>query len=290
MGRIMAWAVAETGDPLIGLTFGRAIVPQAFHALGYSLQASRHLLDFGTRLARHFRVVSSGARVRFRVTDAIAALEFDVHPLVPQAAQDAMLVFLVRFVTELSGGACRPNHVELCCPIPADAGARHREALGCPVEFDRDVARICYDRSEAELPFVGASDELAGHNDQIVVNYLARLDRADIEVRVKALASRCLPGGKVSKSDIAAQLHMSPRTLQHRLAQRNRTFVGLIDELRRELACAYLEDPHKAIGEVSYLVGFADPSNFGRAFKRWTGYTPVEYRDARGQAVADAKP
>lgn len=286
MTRVLEWVVAETGDPLVGLDLGRTIRPQAFHALGHSLESSCHLRDFGTRITRYFRLVSSAATARFVADDEAVAIEFDLQDGVAIPAEDAILVFLVGFVRELSGGACVPNRIEQRRPVPPDGGARHRDALGCPVAFGRERVRICYDRSLLDGPFVGASAELAEHNDKVVVDYLAKLDRSDIEARVKALAIRSLPGGRVSKSAIAAQLHMSPRTLQHRLAQCNRTFNGLIDELRRDLAKAYLENPTSTVGEVSFLLGFSDASNFSRAFKRWTGLTPDRFRKSRGAPVA----
>lgn len=56
------------------------------------------------------------------------------------------------------------------------------------------------------------------------------------------------------------------------------SFKQLLDETRRELAAQYLQDSHRRIGEITYLLGFSEPSNFTRAFRRWTGLSPNEYR------------
>ena len=79
-------------------------------------------------------------------------------------------------------------------------------------------------------------------------------------------------------STIARKLHMSPRSLQRRLQGENTSFATVLFELRRDLAQRYLRDERIAIGEVGFLLGFLDVAAFQRAFKRWTGTTPAQYR------------
>ncbi|MBK6533536.1 MAG: helix-turn-helix transcriptional regulator [Deltaproteobacteria bacterium] len=82
---------------------------------------------------------------------------------------------------------------------------------------------------------------------------------------------------------VAAQLRMSERSLQRRLADEGESFDAIVDALRRDLALRYLADPKIAVAEVAYLLGYSEPSPFHRAFKRWTGRTPAEAR--RGASV-----
>ena len=80
----------------------------------------------------------------------------------------------------------------------------------------------------------------------------------------------------------AAHLRTSPRTLKRRLQEEGTTFQDLLDSVRCDLAKRYLEEPRLALGEVSFLLGFSEPSAFHRAFKRWTGKTPLAYRQRDG--------
>jgi AraC-like DNA-binding protein len=77
---------------------------------------------------------------------------------------------------------------------------------------------------------------------------------------------------------VAQALHVSQRTLQRRLQDEGASFQRLLDDSRRELAEQYLAQPNLTLLEVAYLLGFADPSNFFRAFRRWFDLTPGEYR------------
>jgi AraC-like DNA-binding protein len=86
---------------------------------------------------------------------------------------------------------------------------------------------------------------------------------------------------------MARQLNMSRRTLQRKLAESNTTYQKLVDDTRRDLALRFLEDPRKSITDVTFLLGFSSQSAFTRAFRRWTGMSPTQFREQR-QAPAPA--
>ena len=181
-------------------------------------------------------------------------------------------------MSELSDGRFRPRRIELRCTPPAGVAQRYQRFYGCPIVFGtRDMA-IVFDKNLLDVPLATGSEELAQHNDQVVRAYLDKLDRADLENRVRSLVIDALPSGRVTKAAIGRRLGLSARTLQTRLGQRGSSFVALIDSTRRALACAYLEDSSASISEIAYLVGFTDTSNFSRAFKRWTGVSPRDHR------------
>jgi AraC-like DNA-binding protein len=75
---------------------------------------------------------------------------------------------------------------------------------------------------------------------------------------------------------------MSPRTLGRRLAEEGTTFSELLDDLRRQLALRYVGTETHGLSEVAFLLGFSDVAAFYRAFKRWTGRTPLQYRHSQG--------
>jgi len=74
---------------------------------------------------------------------------------------------------------------------------------------------------------------------------------------------------------------VSLRSLQRRLRDEETSYSQLLDETRRELAMQYIRRSRMSINEITYLLGFSEPSNFSRAFKRWTGHSPTEHRQTR---------
>jgi AraC-like DNA-binding protein len=108
---------------------------------------------------------------------------------------------------------------------------------------------------------------------------LARYPREDSLIeRFRALTKDELKGGDASLEVLAARLGMSARTLQRKLRALGTSHQELLDEMRKALAVRYLAEPDVAVCEVAYLLGFSESSAFHRAFKRWTGTTPSEFR------------
>jgi AraC-like DNA-binding protein len=99
-------------------------------------------------------------------------------------------------------------------------------------------------------------------------------------MQVKTKLIQELPSGNISEEIIAEDLYMSQRSLQRRLREEGTTYKELLNETRRDLAAQYIKASSVSINEITYLLGFSEPSNFSRAFKRWTGVSPSEYRQS----------
>jgi len=96
--------------------------------------------------------------------------------------------------------------------------------------------------------------------------------------KVKAVIIDQLPSGNVTNEKVARSLYMSSRKLQRQLQSAGTTFYTLLDEVRQDLAQKYLRAQDSSITEIGFLLGFSESSAFSRAFKRWMGVTPSEYR------------
>lgn len=95
---------------------------------------------------------------------------------------------------------------------------------------------------------------------------------------VHATVASFLCRGEPVLAKIAARLALSPRTLQRRLGERGLSLRRLVEDVRRERCASLLADTHITMAEVAFELGFTEPSPFYRAFKRWTGMTPSQFR------------
>ena len=98
-----------------------------------------------------------------------------------------------------------------------------------------------------------------------------------------------LPDGPPSQQQIAEALHVSNRTLQRKLKDEGTSFMDLLQDTRMQLARRYLRQPSRSVVETAYLLGFSEPSTFSRAFKRWTGVAPAEYRSGEEQKAKEKR-
>jgi AraC-like DNA-binding protein len=275
--QLLAAAVELTGDPYFGLYAANFLHTANLHALGYAMLASGTLRELCERLTRNFRLLTGTSRPALIEAGDAARLEFFLVAESPPLSDDAFGLFLARLISTLSDGKVRPTRMELHRPTPPDGGVRHRREFGCPVSFGAPHTAFVFDSKGLDVPLTGACRELAEQNERIVVGYLAKLDRNDIRMRVRALLLQELDSGEVTKESIAKKLCMSPRTLQIKLAKSDTTFQDVVNETRRALACGYIENSGMSITEIAYTLGFSDTSNFSRAFRRWTGRSPRAY-------------
>ena len=278
------WQLATdvTKDSCFGLTVASFWHPTTLHALGYSWLASDNLGEAFTRLVRYTRIVNTAAGGVFcieqdedyykLVTDPS---KYRFHPI--PAAADAGVAMILIMCRSAYGDSFQPLRVLFRHGAPQDRG-RFESMIGAPVEFDQENYELWMDPGVVTEPLATANPELVRINDQIVTDYLAQIDHKDIVNRVRSRLIERLPQGQVGEEQIASGLHLSSRSLQRKLREQGVSFKQLLDSTRRELARQYVRNSQHSLIEIAFLLGFSEPGNFTRAFKRWYGVSPSQYR------------
>ncbi|WP_108785035.1 AraC family transcriptional regulator [Falsiruegeria mediterranea] len=105
-----------------------------------------------------------------------------------------------------------------------------------------------------------------------------RTNQMSFSARVRMALMDLLPSGQSNASAISRELNVSKRSLYRYLAHEGQSFQGILDGIRTELSLEYLQDDELSVDEISYLLAFSDPNSFYRAFKGWTGLTPLQAR------------
>ena len=279
--RLWALAVQVSGDPAIGLRVSRFVSPTTFHALGYALVASGSLREVFERIVRYHPVVSDalklelsreGERYRFRL------LQPPGSPAPALEAIDAFAAIYVRTCRNRLGRDYAPLAVYLRRPEPVDPTPWHT-VFRAPLFFGAEEDRLEFAARDFDSHLDDANPELAEHNETVLKRTLAQLQPLTWERKVRAAIEAQLPDGEPSAERIAQALHLSVRSLQRHLADEGCRFDALLSDCRQNLALQHLRDPQCSLAEISHLLGFADTSSFNRAFKRWTGMTPGQFRE-----------
>jgi AraC-like DNA-binding protein len=265
MGEIWTRAVDVTGDPMFGLTVGRNVRPSDFYVLGHAWLASASLLDAMQCLCRYAKVLSTvigDVRLQ-RNEDSIALVErFPNKELMPnKAAKDgayAALMNMCEFVKR------RPVHpVSVALVVPADYGSDEYDRLfRCPITYGADADRFVFTVGDLEEPLSGSIPEIADAAGRIAASYIASLDK------------------RVDQDTVASRLYRSKSTLQRQLKSEGSSYREILESTRRSLAEQYLKDGTYTQAQIAFMTGFADQSNFARAFRRWTGVSPGQFQKA----------
>ncbi|WAE50760.1 AraC family transcriptional regulator [Stutzerimonas sp. R40042] len=287
MTRLWQRAVEVSGNPAIGLDMARQARPAALNVVGYALMSSRNLQDGFARLVRYQRIIAEGADLDFQPCAQGYRLSLTIHgDRLPPARQSAegSLAGCLTFCRWLTGTALRPLEVSFQGPAPDDLEP-YRQLFQAPLRFGAARYALLFRQADVEAPLPTANEALAQLHDRFAGEYLSRFVDTRVMHQARQMLCRMLPQGEPRRETVAQALCLSERTLQRRLQEEGSSFQKLLDDTRRDLAVQYLCQPDLAPLAIAYLLGFADPSNFYRAFKRWFGVTPGEYRLAlRGHA------
>ena len=281
MCRLWDLVIEVTGDQCFGLNTVKHFHPTSLHALGFAWLASRTLKEALERTERYSRIVTSAAEVTFKETTEGYIFRMDVSDASSSrtARADAGMATVFHLCRLSYGDEFVPIRTEMKHPAP-NCYQRFTEFYGSRVLFDSKYNQFLFDKHHIEKNLPTANVELARTSESIVRDYLAKMDRDDIVMQVKTKLTSNLSSGAITEKKMADLLHMSPRSLQRKLEAQQQTYRNLLDQTRQELALQYIQDTRLSIGEMTYLLGFSEASNFTRAFKRWTGQSPREYRKA----------
>lgn len=282
--RILADVVEQTNDPFLGLREAEYFLPTHLGPLGFAWLASANLHEALTRLQRYSRVIKDKLIIEVSEKQSIINVEISYAPSVmPIYHRDtADLSVLVKMCRFIYGNEWNPLQVHLAYPEPADI-SYYFSYFRCPVVFDATGNGLQIDKAIAQKRATGANEHLASLNDHAVARYLAHRSREDIVSRARVAILGLLSEGKTSEDSVAERLHLSTRQLNRKLKGEDTSFRDLLRECRQELAEQYIKDSTRSLTEISYLLGFSEPSSFSRAYRRWTGSSPTE---ARGAAQA----
>ncbi len=283
--RLWDRAAALTADPLFGLHAAAAIRPGAFDVLDYAVRTAPYVRTALQRLARYNRLVHDLASFAVLPAGEAVRIEhrFDGASVRPcRQATEFTLASLVVVASQLGGQPVQALAVEFAHAAPGPAEDYGR-VFGVTPRFDAPVSCLVLAAEvlDRAVPAAdpGLSRIVTAHAEQLLAAHARAPVTFAAQVRHQ-LAER-MADGPMTLAQVARRLHLSERSLQRRLEAEGTRFAELVDDVRRELALRYVADERLALGEVAYLLGFAEPSPFHRAFKRWTGTTPLAARRAR---------
>jgi AraC-like DNA-binding protein len=269
-------AATESGDPLFGLHVGGLARPGMLHALGLGIVSSTSVLSALKRIERYSSVVSTNGRFVLMQEGNTVSLETrptEATVMPTTHALEAAVAILCRILSLCAGPCACPLQVRLPHQPTAPVDD-YRAILHCPVEFGAPNVALVFDAELAAEPVLTGNPELAAEADRISARYVEGLAPDSAAARVRALLLKAMPSGELDQDGIARALNQSTSTLQRRLREEGTSYQRLLDGTRRDLAVEYLKAGRHSLADIAFLLGFADQSNFTRAFRRWTGRTP----------------
>lgn len=275
---LLEQALSRQTDPLFALREARRLSLKAFPWLGLSLLAST---DLGTGLARLIELeplVWDGSQLRLEVEGEQARLVWEpAWPLPPAVIELALAGWAL-----LSPALAGVQAAELQLGFRHAARApleRYRELLGCEPRFGQAQTSLAFPAAWLQRELRLADPAAA---EWVLAEARRRLAEGPsgwrLETRLRAACLSALPGPLPEAAGLATRLGLSPRLLRERLQSQGLRLRSLQDEVRRDAACWWLRHSSAELADIADACGFSEQSAFQRAFRRWTGRTPGQWR------------
>lgn len=273
-------AESKTGDAAIGLHAGETVDPDRMGLVGHVFFNCDTLGDAVIQYVRLHRLINESVHLRLEQTADLAILSWEVDQPAHYCRQD--------MDRTLSAVVNRARHfihpqldiawVSVAHPEPAYA-AEYRRILDCSVTFGEPAMALAFNAQYLTRPIPHRNPYVHSAMLQQVNSLLARVQtRRRFSRKVRRLISQQMASERIDADSLARQLHMSRQTLYRRLKKEGKSFQELVEHVRQDKALRYVASDRYALGEIAFLLGFSELSAFSRAFKRWTGESPAQYR------------
>jgi AraC-like DNA-binding protein len=272
-------SLESSGDPALGLRAGEVIEPGDFDVLEYAAQSCTTLREAIGCVSRYVRLLSDVAEISLVESGETATLRFRIDASVPPAANDFVVALFVMKARRDTAIQDLVTEVQFAHP-PTTYVAEYARVFGTKaITFAAPCNAIVMRRERLDTPMQRANPRVSAAFELQVRHLLEKLQaNRTMRGRVRELVFAELSHGNITMESVARKLAMSVATLRRRLEEEDTRFSEIVESLREELARQYLREKVHATSEVAFLLGFADVISFHKAFKRWTGQTPTEFR------------
>lgn len=280
--QVLEEAARQSGCDNFGLRYGQQFRPQALGLLGYVGLCSETLEDALRNFAAAFPYHQHSSLIR--LVDCGECYRFDYqvqHDAILDRRQDAELTMgmVANLLRHVLGESWAPRAVTFEHRRPQQ-WQEHVEVFGAPVQFARPCNSLLVSKGDLQGRLMPERDANLLFLVQDVIRRLGEQDAGPSLVESAGSQIRlALVRGEPVLEQIAEQLGLTALGLQRRLRDAGLSFTQLVEQTRRELALHYLRQ-RRPISELAPLLGYSETSAFSRAFRRWFGVSPRQWRDA----------
>lgn len=279
LARLLHRVMVDSDDEFMGLAAEQARFG-IFTLLAERLIHSATLRDALQETGRFYRLVTGS--VLFEIKEAADMTRLTLQMAEPRQDPDFVMTELLmliwhRFPSWLIAEVIPLNAVHMCMPAPPHR-AEYPLLFPCPALFEQEENALLLPSYMMDRPVQRSAEQLRRYLAKVPLVWFRKLQfAAQLSERVTHLLKHCDNLQRISVEHVAAQLHMTSRTLRRKLTAEGTQFQSLKDTVRREKAIFWLSQ-NASIKEVALHTGYTETASFVRAFKSWTGLSPGQYK------------
>ena len=279
--RLYQAAASAANDPDLGLKVGRVTFLRGLNLQLYLAKVCKSFRDYLNLMPSTVKLRGDIGRVTMhREVDLI---ELRWEPLLLETGRkrfisDEILAASAGIFNSLCVMPVRVMKASFSYAKPQDI-SKLEDTFGRNITFDQAYSSLFFQREALTYPMLQQDYHEGPDHSHPFRDFFEDQDPSDqLLFTLKQSIVQYLPEGEVTIDKLANSLHMSRRTLQRRLSDRDTNFLQVLQEVRSRVALRYLSDDRLGITEIAFLLGYADQGSFSSAFKSWHGVAPRDYR------------
>lgn len=273
-------AAQAAGCPSFGLRMAESRQLSDFGVMSLLISQQPTLRDALATFIGYRHLVNESVAILLEAAGKAVIIRQEVVLNAPSRQATELAIGVVfRMCRALLGPHWQPLSVNFTHPAPADLRV-HRRLFGCPLEFGSEFNGIVCLAADLDAPNPTGDPAMARYAQRFV-DTLPRVNEPSIGRDVRNAVYLMLPMGRATCEAVAQGLGLSLRTMQRQLDEAGETFTDILNEVRRELARRYVENPQYSLLRVSELLGYGSASSFTRWFSAQFGESPVVWRRKR---------
>lgn len=279
LGRLLTLCVACTKCPHFGLLVGRRATILSLGLVGRLMQQSETVGEAMRALVSNLSIQNRGSVPSLTISGDTALFTFSVYQPEAESADqiaDGSLAVAVNALRALCGPDWNPIEVLLPRAAPMDQ-APYRRHFRAPVRFNQESAIVVFPARDLEIRIAGADPVMRALLDERI-QQMKGSQGSEFSDDIRRLLRMRLTSNHCSAEDIAELLDMHRRTLSRRLKGSGMGYRAIANEIRFEIARQLLTDTQVPLGQIAAALGYSEASAFTRAFRRWSGQTPTNWR------------
>jgi AraC-like DNA-binding protein len=272
-------AIQRTGDRSLGLRAARAVALGDCGALDYMLWSALTVRSACEIAARYARLVNDTLDCRLEVRSDRAVFRIESRPALPLEVEDFLVACMYRVHVEAWVRGSAQFECWFMHEAPADMSEYIATLGSVRCRFSAPFTAFVFPSDHLDVGLTHADPKLNWViRDLVDINFAEMPTNPAFTQRLRAVLEREVLGGVLSGERIARLMRISRRTLARRLEAEGTGFYEQVDQVRRTTALGYVAGSDLPFTELTRLLGFSHVASFYRAFKRWTGQTPADYR------------
>ncbi|MGK0444763.1 MAG: AraC-like DNA-binding protein [Bermanella sp.] len=278
---LLTYGAKQLGYDDLGFRIGMWGDSGRWGLLGHLVDCCQSITQALELQHRYQSLVGNVSRLEFVKGDSLCTLKWIPHYQCSYHLNEEVVTSWVAFAKKVIGLKLSPHEIHFTHEQHGEQ-QEYEDFFGCPVTFNSQYNGIVFDQAILSLPLMGYSPDLlkvlTGYADLLVSKkHKNAASEVITQYIIESLATK-VP----SLEDVAAFLGVSSRSLQRKFKLQGTNFKSIVDDVRKEYAFSYLLQTNYKMSYIAEVLGFSEQSVFQRAFKRWTGVTPGEYRDRHG--------